>query len=189
MKNIVLIGPPFAGKGTQCELISKKFNFTHLSTGAAIRGEIKKNSEFGIKAKEYSAKGLLAPDDLLEQIVRNFIKDNMNPQGFLFDGYPRNLPQVKTLIKILTELDNKIDSFVILEVPNEELLKRAIKRAEIENREDDKDPEVIQRRLDIYESETKPIIDYAESNGFTVHKINGMGTIEEIFAKISEKIN
>lgn len=188
MKNIVLIGPAFAGKGTQCSLISEKFNFIHLSTGDAIRGEIRKNSDLGIKAKEYSSKGLLAPDDLLEKIVSSFIQDNISAKGFLFDGYPRNLAQVKTLINLLGDFYAKIDAFVIIQVPNEELLKRAIKRAEIEGREDDKDPAVIQKRFDIYESETKPIIEYAESNNFTVYKIDGIGTIDEVFGRISSKL-
>ena len=188
MKNFVFIGPAFAGKGTQCKLISNKYNLIHLSTGDAIRSEIKKGSPCGLKAQEFTEKGRLAPDDLLEEIVRSFVKDNKDAVGFLFDGYPRNIPQVTTLINILEEYNAKIDAFIILRVPYAILLERGIKRAEIEGRTDDKDPKIIQRRLEVYENSTKPIFEYIESRKFTVHKIDGFGTVDEVFARITDKM-
>ena len=184
--NIIIFGPPLAGKGTQSKKIINDFGVIHLSTGDALRQEKAQKSELGIKASEYSSKGLLAPDDLVAQIVEKFYLNNKSEKGILFDGYPRNIEQAKHLINVIKNDGSRIDRVIFLKVPREELLKRAIKRAEEENRTDDKDREIVMTRINEFSNATIPAINFLKESGVETIEINGNQSIENIFETIKK---
>ncbi|WP_282116014.1 adenylate kinase family protein [Cellulophaga baltica] len=184
--NIIIFGPPLAGKGTQSKKIINDFGVIHLSTGDALRQEKAQKSELGIKASEYSSKGLLAPDDLVAQIVEKFYLNNKSEKGILFDGYPRNIEQAKHLINVIKNDGSRIDRVIFLKVPKEELLKRAIKRAEEENRTDDKDREIVMTRINEFSNATIPAINFIKESGVKTIEINGNQSIENIFETIKK---
>ncbi|QXP52488.1 nucleoside monophosphate kinase [Cellulophaga sp. HaHa_2_1] len=184
--NIIIFGPPLAGKGTQSKKIINDFGVIHLSTGDALRQEKAQKSELGIKASEYSSKGLLAPDDLVAQIVEKFYLNNKSEKGILFDGYPRNIEQAKHLINVIKNDGSRIDRVIFLKVPKEELLKRAIKRAEEENRTDDKDRKIVMTRINEFSNATIPAINILKESGVETIEINGNQSIENIFETIRE---
>ncbi|WP_024480359.1 adenylate kinase family protein [Cellulophaga baltica] len=184
--NIIIFGPPLAGKGTQSKKIINDFGVTHLSTGDVLRQEKAQKSELGIKASEYSSKGLLAPDDLVAQIVEKFYLNNKSEKGILFDGYPRNIEQAKHLINVIKNDGSRIDRVIFLKVSMEELLKRAIKRAEEENRTDDKDREIVMTRINEFSNATIPAINFLKESGVKTIEINGNQSIENIFETIKE---
>ncbi|MDG4945722.1 nucleoside monophosphate kinase [Weeksellaceae bacterium KMM 9713] len=182
--NIVIFGPPLAGKGTQCKRIINDFELTHLSTGDVLRDEQAQKTELGIKASEYSNKGLLAPDELVAQIVEKFYHSNKLNKGILFDGYPRNTEQAKHLINVIEKDKSKIDRIIYLKVPKEELLNRAIKRAKEENRTDDKDSKIVQTRINEFENLTIPAIKFMNNLGIETIEIDGSLPIEDIYKTI-----
>ncbi|MGD1841712.1 MAG: adenylate kinase family protein [Thermonemataceae bacterium] len=184
MNNIVLLGPPFSGKGTQCSLIADYLQLVHLSTGAEIRREIEKRTDTGMRVKTSSDKGLLAPDLLLEKLVRQFIQVHLPANGFLFDGYPRNEAQAHTLIEILQDFQTTIKVCIVLEVPEPELIERAMKRAEEEKRTDDNNPKVILKRLDVYQEQTQPIIAFLDEHVANTYRVNGEGNEQAVFDRI-----
>lgn len=182
--NIIIFGPPLAGKGTQSKKIISDFGLTHLSTGDALRLEKTQKTELGIKASEYSSKGLLAPDELVAQIVESFYHKNKSEKGILFDGYPRNIEQATHLINVIENDGNKIDRIIFLKVPKEELLKRAIKRAEEENRTDDKNSEIVMTRINEFGNATIPAINFIKESGIKTIEIDGNQSIENIYETI-----
>ena len=182
--NIIIFGPPLAGKGTQSKRIINDFGLTHLSTGEALRKEKAQKSELGIKASEYSSKGLLVPDDLVAQIVEKFYHNNKSEKGILFDGYPRNIKQAKHLINVIQNDGDSIDRIIFLKAPKEELLKRAIKRAEEENRTDDKDSEIVMTRINEFGNSTIPAINFIKESGIKTIEIDGNQSIENIYETI-----
>ena len=182
--NIIIFGPPLAGKGTQSKRIINDFGLTHLSTGDALREEKAQESELGIKASDYSSKGLLAPDNLVAQIVEKFYHNNKSKKGILFDGYPRNVEQGRHLLNVIEKDGNKIDRIIFLKVPKEELLKRAIKRAEDENRTDDRDSEIVLTRINEFGSSTIPAINFMKASGIETIEIDGNQSVEVIYETI-----
>ena len=182
--NIIIFGPPLAGKGTQSKRIIEDFGLTHLSTGDALRVEKSQKTELGIKASEYSSKGLLAPDDLVAKIVEKFYHNNKSSKGILFDGYPRNIKQAQHLINVIDGDGSKIDKIIFLKVPKEELLKRAIKRAEEENRTDDKDSEIVKTRINEFANSTIPAIKFIKQTGIETIEIDGNQSIQNIYETI-----
>jgi adenylate kinase len=186
--NIIIFGPPLAGKGTQSNKIISDFGLTHLSTGDVLRAEKAKNSELGIKAAEYSSQGLLAPDELVAQIVEKFYLSHKSDKGILFDGYPRNTKQAKHLINVLNQENDTIDLVIFLKVPKEELLKRAIKRAAEENRKDDKDSNIVLTRIDEFEIGTIPAVNYIKKTGIRTIEIDGNQSIDDIYSIIKREI-
>lgn len=172
--NLILIGAPCSGKGTQSKILAEKYNLLHLSTGDMLRHEIKSNTELGIKIKSVINNGNFAPDEMILEMIKNKIESNINNfEGFIFDGFPRTLVQS-------IELDNILSIFKVLEivVHEEEILNRLNKRSLVENRVDD-NIETMKIRLKNYNELTIPILKYY-SNDNKLYKIDGLGSLEEI---------
>ncbi len=188
MHNIVLFGPPGAGKGTQSEKLIEKYGFTHLSTGDLFRKHLGEGTELGKKAQKYMDEGHLVPDEVVIGMVEDKINATQDSHGFIFDGFPRTTAQAEALDKMLAKHGLSISGMIALEVP-EDILKRRIKeRGKTSNRSDDQNDDKINTRIKVYLDETLPVADYyAKQSKLT--KINGVGKIEEIFAEISSVID
>ena len=187
MLNIVLFGPPGAGKGTQSQNLIDKYGLVHISTGDVFRANIKGETELGKLAKSYIDQGNLVPDEVTIKMLRSEMDKRDNGQGFIFDGFPRNGAQAKALDDLLAERETEITLMLALEVEEKELLKRLQKRAEEQGRTDDADPQVCQNRIDVYKNETAPVIDYyKKQNKFKA--VNGIGTVEEISQRLYDAI-
>jgi adenylate kinase len=184
MVNFLIFGPPGSGKGTQSVRLAEKFNLIHLSTGDMLRAEIAAGTELGKKMSHIMSKGELVPDEVVIEMIAFKIDNSRNAAGFLFDGFPRTVSQTGALEKMLNERGMKIDSMLVLDVDHDELVKRLIARAELSGRPDDKDPAVIENRIDVYKEKTEPIIDYCRERGI-YQPVNGMGTIEDIFGRLA----
>ncbi|MBK8807513.1 MAG: adenylate kinase [Bacteroidales bacterium] len=188
MLNIVLFGPPGAGKGTQSELIIKKYDLVHFSTGDILRAEIKAQSALGLKAKQFMDKGELVTDEIVIGMIENKIEQNKNAKGFIFDGFPRTSAHAVALDKILINRNIPISGMIALEVPKDELISRLLLRGKDSGRADDQDQTIIENRIKVYNNETAPVIDYyAKQNKYI--SILGVGSIEEIFSKIASAID
>jgi len=183
MVNFLIFGPPGSGKGTQSVQLAKKFNLAHLSTGDMLRAEISSGTELGKKMSSIMEKGELVPDEVVIEMIANRIDSAKNVAGFLFDGFPRTVAQTIALEKMLNDRNMKIDSMLVLDVDHDELVRRLIARAELSGRPDDKDPAVIENRIDVYREKTEPIISYCRERGI-YQPVKGMGTIEEIFDRL-----
>ena len=187
MSRLLLIGPPGAGKGTQAALLSEHFSVPAISTGDIFRYNVKNQTPLGIEAKGFMDRGEYVPDSLTNALVRDRLSHDDAQKGFLLDGYPRTIDQVHELDSILGDTGRKLDVVVQLTADNEELVRRLAKRAEIEGRADDT-PEVIRRRLEVYDSQTAPLIDVYASRGL-VAMIDGLGEIADVTARIVEALN
>lgn len=188
MKNIVIFGAPGSGKGTQSDKMIEKFGFEHISTGDVLRGEIKKGSELGKTAQEYINQGQLVPDqlivDMLAKVYDEFGRDH---KGVIFDGFPRTIPQAEALKAMLSERGDKVAAMIELDVPEDELMKRLLLRGQQSGRSDDNE-ETIRKRLDVYHSQTAPLIDWYEREGIR-HHIDGLGELDRIFGDICKVID
>ncbi len=183
MLNIVLFGPPGAGKGTQSELLIAKYNFTHLSTGDIFRANIKNETALGTLAKSYMDGGRLVPDEVTIQMLEAEVNKANSTVGYIFDGFPRTSAQAQALDVFLATKNTSITLMLALEVQEPELRTRLAERAKTSGRPDDAKPEVIQKRIDVYNNETLPVKAYYE----TQHKyvgVNGIGTINEVFDRL-----
>lgn len=187
MQNIVLFGPPGAGKGTQSQRLIDEFNLVHLSTGDLLRSEIKAETELGMEAKVLMDQGKLVPDHVVIGMIRNKLEANSNAGGFIFDGFPRTEKQAEALDGLLSELDTAITSMLALEVPNEELVQRLLERGKVSGRADDQNEEVIQNRLNVYQNETAILKGYYQ-NQSKFKSIDGLGSIDEVFDRLSSSI-
>jgi adenylate kinase len=185
MVNFLIFGPPGSGKGTQSVRLAEKFNLLHLSTGDMLRAEIKAGTELGKKMSLIMSKGELVPDEVVIEMIANKIDGSKGSAGFLFDGFPRTVTQTVSLEKMLNDRGMKIDQMLALEVDHDELFKRLIARAELSGRPDDKDPAVIENRIDVYKEKTEPIINYCSQKGL-YQPVNGMGTIDDIFKRLCD---
>jgi adenylate kinase len=211
---IIFLGPPGAGKGTQSERICKDYNIVQLSTGDILRANRKMGTDLGKKAQSYMDSGALVPDELIIEMIRVELKNPKLANGYILDGFPRTVPQAEALEKLLADLGQKLDTVLVLEVPNEELLKRLTARrvcrvcgksyhliynppkvegicdddgGELYQRDDDKE-EPILNRLKVYEAQTKPLIDYYSKKNL-VDKIDGVGEIDSIYKQIQTVLN
>lgn len=185
---IVLFGPPGSGKGTQAQNMVNKYGILHISTGDLFRYEMGNNTPLGLKAKEYMAKGELVPDEITIGMLENKVNATPDAKGIIFDGFPRTIPQAEALDKFLASKNIEVTLLLALEVPDEELVTRLYKRGESSGRADDSDENIIRNRINIYKSETSQVYDYYDKVGKSV-SIDGVGTIDEIFDKISEAID
>ena len=185
MVNFLIFGPPGSGKGTQSVRLAEKFDLIHLSTGDMLRVEIAGGTELGKKMSLIMSKGELVPDEVVIEMIAYKIDHSKGSAGFLFDGFPRTVAQTIALEKMLNVRGMKIDSMLVLDVDHDELVKRLIARAELSGRPDDKDPAVIENRIDVYKSKTEPIIKYCSEKGL-YQAVNGMGTIDDIFKRLSD---
>ena len=188
MLNLILFGPPGAGKGTQSEQLIDAYDLKHISTGDLLRAERKAGTELGVKANEYIAKGELVPDEVVVGMVRNFMKEHSSSKGFIFDGFPRTTPQAEALDNLLAEFGAKIDVVLGLEVNEDELVKRLLLRGETSGRADDQSEETIRNRFKEYQTKTLPLMDYYTKKKSYVG-VNGMGEIDQIQTSLLEEIN
>ena len=187
MKNIVIFGAPGSGKGTQSDLLVKKYGFKHISTGDVLRAEIKNGTELGNTAKGFIDNGQLIPDSLMIDILASTYDALCPCEGVIFDGFPRTIPQAEALKKMLNERGTDVSVMLNLQVDEDELIKRLLERGKVSGRSDD-NLETIKSRLDVYHKQTAPLADFYVNEGKHV-AIKGMGTIEEIFGRIKEAIN
>lgn len=188
MLNLVLFGPPGAGKGTQSQKLIEKFGLIHLSTGDLLRGEILQGTPLGIEAKHLMDAGILVPDEVVIGMISHKLDSNREAKGFIFDGFPRTVAQAEALDQLLTTKESPISGMIALEVTDEELEKRLLLRGKASGRPDDANPTVIRKRIKEYNDKTAPVAGfYKNQNKFK--SINGIGTVEEIFEGISEVIN
>ena len=184
-KNVVLFGPPGAGKGTQAAKLKDFLAVPHISTGDMFRYHIKNNTELGKTAKSYSDKGKLVPDEVTIAMVNERLGRPDVKNGFLLDGFPRSVPQAEALEKILAGVELSLDHVVNISIADEEIRTRLAKRASIEGRADDADPKVIQNRIGTYKSQSEPCLKYYRPKGL-VRDINGIGSIDEVFERIKK---
>ena len=187
MLNIVIFGAPGSGKGTQSERIVEKYGINHISTGDVLRAEIKNGTELGKTAKGYIDHGQLIPDELMIDILASVFDSFKDSKGVIFDGFPRTIAQAEALKKMLAERGQDVSVMVDLDVPEEELMVRLIKRGKDSGRADDNE-ETIKKRLHVYHSQTAPLIDWYKNEKKYQH-INGLGTMEGIFAEICEAVD
>jgi adenylate kinase len=183
MINLVLFGPPGAGKGTQSDKIKQQYQLIHLSTGDLLRAQISAGTTLGLKAKELMDKGILVPDEVVIGMIDDKLKENKKANGFIFDGFPRTEAQAQALDELMTKNGVKISGMIALEVAEEELVKRLLLRGETSGRADDKDESIIRQRVKEYNNKTMPVANYYKGQG-KFKPINGIGEVEEIFNNI-----
>jgi adenylate kinase len=183
---LLIIGPPGAGKGTQAALIAQSFDIPAISTGDIFRYNVKNETELGVKAKAFMDRGEYVPDSLTNDLVRDRLSQPDAARGFLLDGYPRTVDQVQELDAILNEMGRKLDVVVQLAADTDELVRRLAGRAELEGRADDT-PDVIRRRLEVYDEQTAVLIDIYAARGL-VARIDGLGEISVVTGRIIEAL-
>lgn len=188
MLNIVLFGPPGAGKGTQADKLVAKYGFNHISTGEVIRAEVKKGSALGLQVKECIEKGELAPDELVVNIIAEYVKEHNSGPGNIFDGFPRTTIQAQEFDKILEKHGLKVDVMLSLNVPEEELIARLMLRGLESGRKDDADIAVIKNRIDVYEAQTAIVANYYAGQDKYI-SVDGVGSIDEIFGRLCDAID
>jgi len=188
MLNLVLFGPPGAGKGTQSQNLIEKFGLIHLSTGDLLRGEISQGTTLGLEAKKLMDEGILVPDEVVIGMISNKLDANKDAKGFIFDGFPRTVAQAEALDELLISKNSEISGMIALEVTDAELEQRLLLRGKSSGRPDDANPEVIRKRIKEYNDKTAPVAGfYKNQNKFT--SINGIGAVEEIFKSICNVID
>lgn len=184
MINIVLFGPPGAGKGTQAKMLSERYCFNHISTGEVIRSEIQRGTELGLLVREVIERGELASDELVLGIIEEYMQSHRECTGNIFDGFPRTTRQAEEFDVILASHGHKVDVMISLDVPDEELISRLLLRAECSGRVDDADDAVIRNRIDVYKAQTAIVADHYSAQGKYV-PVDGVGTIEDVFGRLS----
>lgn len=187
MLNIVLFGPPGAGKGTQSTKLIEKYGLVHISTGDLFRKHLGEGTELGKLAKSYMNAGNLVPDQVVIDMVDDKLKEH-EAAGIIFDGFPRTVAQAEALDALMNSKGTPISGMIALEVPDEELKTRLLERGKTSGRADDQDEEKIKHRIKVYKSETLPVADFYEKQG-KFQAVHGVGAIDEIFEKITEAIN
>ncbi|MGQ1945847.1 adenylate kinase [Geofilum sp. OHC36d9] len=186
MLNVIIFGPPGSGKGTQSEKIIAKFGLAHISTGDILRAEIKAESKLGKEAAQFINRGELVPDATIIGMLENKLNGLTDAKGVIFDGFPRTVAQAEALKEMLQKRGEDISVMLNLEVNREELISRLLKRGETSGRSDD-NLETIEKRIKVYEEQTSPVIGFYKTEG-TYKGIKGVGTIDEIFDRISNAI-
>jgi len=188
MFNLILFGPPGSGKGTQSEKLVAKYGLIHLSTGNLLREEIADRTPLGLEAKKFMDQGQLVPDEVVIGMIDSSIEHHRDAAGFLFDGFPRTVAQAQALDKLLALKKSEIDIVLALEVSEEELVHRLLKRGKTSGRPDDTNEAVIRKRFSVYSNDTAPVADYYKK----AHKfkaIAGEGSVNEIFAALRQAID
>jgi len=187
MLNLVLFGPPGAGKGTQSERLTEKYGLIHLSTGDVFRANIKGETELGKKAKSFIDKGDLVPDEVTISMLESEVEKHKDVNGFIFDGFPRTTAQAESLDHFLASKGDEITLMLALEVNDEELKKRLLERGKVSGRSDDQNPEIIENRIKEYNQKTAPLKAYYQKQD-KFKSIDGMGTIDQISERLYQAI-
>ncbi|MFI3279322.1 MAG: adenylate kinase [Rikenellaceae bacterium] len=188
MLNIVLFGAPGCGKGTQAAKLKEKYGVNHVSTGEVIRGEINRGTELGKSMSEYIEAGKLAPDQIVIDMIANYVVEHKEDRGNIFDGFPRTTAQAEAFDKILEQNNDSVDIMIYMEVPEEELVKRILLRGKDSGRADDASEDVIRNRISVYNAQTAIVADYyTKQNKYAA--IDGLGSMDEVFDRISEVVD
>lgn len=188
MLNLVLFGPPGAGKGTQADFLIEKFNLIHLSTGDLLRSQIAACTPLGVEAKSYMDKGFLVPDSIVIGIIKSILQTNKDAKGYIFDGFPRTVEQAKSLDEVLNANGTPVSAMISLEVEDEELIDRLLARGVSSGRPDDQDVLIIRNRIQIYTEKTLPLKEYYKAQN-KYYKIHGMGSITNIANRVIETVS
>lgn len=188
MINLILFGPPGSGKGTQAAKLVEKYDLLHISTGDLFRYEMGNDTPLGKEAKRYIEKGELVPDEVTVGMLRNKVEANPDVPGYIFDGFPRTIAQSEALDRLMAEMGNGISALLMLDVPDEEIIKRILERGKTSGRADDMNEEIIQNRIDVYKNETSPVFEYYHEQD-KAEKIDGVGSIEEIFDRLCASVD
>jgi len=187
MFNLILFGPPGSGKGTQSEKIIEKFHLVHLSTGDLLRSQIAHQTALGLEAKKLMDKGQLVPDEVVVGMISTALEENPQAKGFLFDGFPRTAAQAEALDSLLEIKKTPVKVMLALDVSEDELVKRILKRGQSSGRSDDTDETIIAARVAEYKNKTEAVADYYRKSDKVV-MVPGEGSIDEIFARLSAEI-
>lgn len=187
MFNLILFGPPGSGKGTQSEKIIERFHLVHLSTGDLLRSQIAQQTALGLEAKKLMDKGQLVPDEVVVGMISTALEENPQAKGFLFDGFPRTAAQAEALDSLLEIKRTPVKVMLALDVSEEELVKRILKRGQSSGRSDDTDETIIAARVAEYKNKTEAVADYYRKSDKVV-MVSGEGSIDEIFARLSAEI-
>lgn len=188
MMNIVLFGAPGCGKGTQAQRLKEHYGIHHVSTGEVIRGEIARGTELGKRMESYITAGKLAPDEIVIDMIANYVAEHKEAKGCIFDGFPRTTVQAEEFDKILARHGLKVDLMVDLHVPEEELVKRILLRGKDSGRADDASEEVIRGRIEVYRRQTEVVADfYAKQNKYAA--VDGVGSMDDVFGRIRSVID
>ncbi len=187
MINIVLFGAPGAGKGTQAGKLTEKYDLNHISTGDVIRAEIRDATALGLTVKDAIARGELAPDEVVIEIIDNYVHAHPDAKGNIFDGFPRTIPQAEAFDAILASHGHHIDMMLELVVPEEDLVQRILLRGAVSGRADDADESVIRNRIEVYNAQTAVVADYYRRQG-KYAAIDGSRSIDETFAALCSEV-
>lgn len=188
MINLILFGPPGSGKGTQAVRLVEKYQLVHISTGDLFRYEMGNNTPLGQQAKAYISQGELVPDEVTIGMLRNKVEKHPDASGFIFDGFPRTIPQAEALDTLMTEVGTKIHALLALYVDDQEIIQRIKLRGTTSGRTDDLDETVIRNRIDVYKTETTPVYDYFDQQHKS-HTIDGVGSVDAIFDRLCNVID
>lgn len=188
MKNFIIFGPPGAGKGSQAVILAKKYNLKHISTGDILREEIKNGTKLGLKVKSLMDEGALVSDDIILEIIESVILNAKGYSGFLYDGFPRTVYQFSALDEFLQKIGQRVDAVISLVVKEEVIIRRMLRRAEIEGRADDADINVVKTRIETYREQTEPLIEIFQKRGH-YYPLEGDTTIEQNFNEICTLID
>lgn len=187
MLNIVLFGAPGCGKGTQSELLEKKYGLAHISTGEIIRNEIAAKTPLGEEMQSYIGRGELAPDEIVVGMVENYLAKHRGGKGTIFDGFPRTTTQAEAFDKLLDSCGERVGVMIYMDVPEEELVKRILLRGKVSGRADDASEEIIRNRIEVYNSQTAVVAEYYRAQG-KYEAVPSVGTIDEVFGRICKVV-
>lgn len=187
MINLILFGPPGSGKGTQAVKLVEQFELLHISTGDLFRYEMGNNTPLGLEAKSYIQKGELVPDSVTIGMLKNKVNANPDVSGYIFDGFPRTIAQATALDEFLKEKGQQVSKLLMLDVDDEEIVKRILERGKTSGRADDNDESIIRNRIAVYRKETSPVFDFYAAQEKS-KKISGIGTIDEITSRLTDEI-
>ena len=183
MLNIVLFGAPGCGKGTQASRLKERYGINHVSTGEIIRNEIRRGTELGLQVAHCIELGQLAPDEVVTGIIEEYIRENRDCAGNIFDGFPRTTAQAEAFDRLLTECGESVGVMVYMDVAEEELVRRILLRGQVSARADDASEEVIRNRIEVYRRQTAVVADYYRAQG-KYEAVPSEGTVDEVFGRI-----